>query len=184
MNNNRVYILLLFLAVIFSNGCSRSGRKKRWRDNLENNLFPTTETSEKNQPVFDESNKTVIRLIHRGGVYYLPLEVNGVKIDFILDTGASCISISERVLKKLIDNDVISENDVTGMQEFTDANGDVNSAVKVNLKKITIGNSIERNVEAAIISGNNVDCLLGQSWLNRFGRVSIDYDNLLLILEK
>ena len=170
--------------MIFSSGCSRSGRKKKWRNNTENNSSSIIETSKDNTQVFDESKSTVIKLIHRGGVYYLPLEINGVKIDFILDTGASCISISEKELKKLIYNGVISENDVTGIQEFTDANGDVNSAVKVNLKKITIGNSIERNVEAAIISGNNVDCLLGQSWLNRFGRVSIDYDNLLLILEK
>ena len=181
MIKGTIRISAFVFAIFLFADCSRSGRKMRMRNNS------STESSSRrirNEEGDYSSSRTVIKLKQKSGVYFLPVKVNGVTIDFILDTGASCISISEKELNKLIRNEVISEDDVTGTQDFTDANGDVTSAITVNLKKIAIGNSIERNVEAAIISGHDVDCLLGQSWLKRFGKVSIDYDKLLLILEK
>jgi aspartyl protease family protein len=183
MIKEKIRISVFVFAILLFSDCSRSGRKLRMRNNSSSESSSSRLRFNEDEGNYS-SSKTVIKLKQKSGVYFLPLKVNGVTIDFILDTGASCISISEKELNKLIRNDVISEDDVIGSQDFTDANGDVTSAVTVNLKKIVIGNSIERNVEAAIISGDNVDCLLGQSWLKRFGKVSIDYDKLLLILEK
>ena len=52
----------------------------------------------------------------------------------------------------------------------------------VNLKKIEINGLLISNVEAAIIDSDSAPLLLGQSALNRLGKVQIDFKNSTLTL--
>ena len=44
--------------------------------------------------VFGGNSQTVIQMKDIGGVYEVPCKVNGLKMNFIFDTGASDVSIS------------------------------------------------------------------------------------------
>jgi len=41
------------------------------------------------------NSQTTILMNKVNGVYYVPCEVNGIKMDFVFDTGASNVSISK-----------------------------------------------------------------------------------------
>ena len=65
-----------------------------------------------------------ISLIKRGGVYTLPVEVNGViTLNFILDTGASEVNISADVALTLYRTGTIQDTDFLPGQIYTLADG-------------------------------------------------------------
>lgn len=56
--------------------------------------------------------------------------------------------------------------------------------MKINLKKVKIGNTILRNVNANIVNNNQAPLLLGQSALERFGNIEINNEENVIILKK
>ena len=61
-----------------------------------------------------------------------------------------------------------------------DANGDISIGTVLNIKKITFGGLDLENVRASVVESNNAPLLLGQSVLNRLGKIEIDYDRSVL----
>jgi predicted aspartyl protease len=61
-----------------------------------------------------------------------------------------------------------------------DANGDISVGTVLNIKKITFGGLELENVRASVVESNNAPLLLGQSVLNRLGKIEIDYDRSVL----
>lgn len=186
---SRLFYISSFLIVfLFLNiECSRSGRKSR-RNVANTKAKVEKNDSRRNRDKQNNSKNPTkgvveIPLRESSGVYYLPVMINGVEIEFIFDTGASMISLSGSAVQKLVSRNVISEQDITGNQIFIDANGDRNQATTVNLRKVELGSTLQRNVEAVVINSQTAECLLGQTWLKRFGKFSIDYDRRVLILE-
>jgi aspartyl protease family protein len=127
------------------------------------------------------SNK--IKLIKKGGVYYVPTKINGVPLEFVYDTGASTVSISLAEAMYLSKNGKLAKSDILGNQYFTDANGDISEGTKIILREIKIGNKTLYNVEASIVHNLKAPLLLGQSALKRFGRIVFDTKNQTLTLE-
>ena len=82
-----------------------------------------------------------------------------------------------------------SFDDVTNTEEqfindnFIDANGDITEGTIVNLNTVVIVNRELKNVHACITQGQNAPLLLGQSALQKFGKVSIDYNLNEIIFE-
>lgn len=109
------------------------------------------------------------------GVYKVPVTVNGVSMKFILDTGASLISISSTEAEFMLKQGTITEADVVGQSRFQDANGDISSGSVIRLKSVQIGDRILENVNASVVSGTKAPLLLGQSALSKFGKISVDY---------
>ncbi len=126
--------------------------------------------------------QTVIQMEKRGGVYYVPCTVNGLKLNFIFDTGASDVSISMSEALFMLKNGYLSEDDLLGTEYYQIANGDVAEGTKINLRSIVIGGKELRNVKASIVHSATAPLLLGQSVLERFGNVSINYGNQTLML--
>ena len=56
------------------------------------------------------------------------------------------------------------------------ASGDIMVGAKIIIRKIEIGGLVLKNVEASIVPNNNAPLLLGQSVLNRLGRIEINFD--------
>jgi aspartyl protease family protein len=124
-----------------------------------------------------------IQMYKEGGVYLVPTKVNGVPMKFIIDTGASMVSISKTEAQFLYKNGLLSESDIIGSQNFVLANGQVEEGLVIKLKSIQIGNKTVYDVEATIDANIAAPLLLGQSMLERFGKVSMDYSTGIMELE-
>ena len=106
----------------------------------------------------------------------IPVMINGVEMYFIFDTGAGLISISQSVADDLYNKGKLRDSDFIGKGQFSDANGDITEGTIINLSSVTIGNRELNDVQACVIQGQNAPLLFGQSALQKFGKVSIDYN--------
>ena len=111
----------------------------------------------------------------RDGVYYIPCKINGSNMEFIFDTGASDITMSLTETLFLYKQGTLTNADFVGKQQYQIANGDVEEGTIVQLKTVEIGSLTLKDVQASIINNEKAPLLLGQSALNRFGKISIDY---------
>ena len=126
--------------------------------------------------------QTIIEMRQEGGVYTMPCEVNGLRLRFIFDTGASDISISLTEAIFMLKNDYLSENDITGTTQYSIANGDIEEGTTLNLREVKIGNLKLHNVEASVLHSLKAPLLLGQSALKKLGKIEFDYSNNTLII--
>ena len=117
----------------------------------------------------------VIKMRKESGIYLIPTKINGVAMEFIFDTGASNISISETEAIFLYKQGKLHKDDFIGKQNFIDATGDISEGTIVNLKTVSIGNRTLNNIQASIVNNLKAPLLLGQSALSQFGKISIDY---------
>ncbi len=115
-----------------------------------------------------------------GGVYKIPCLVNGAKMKFIFDTGAATVCLSESMAEYLLDNNYISKEDIVGVGTSIVADGSEVEHLKIILKDIEIGGLHLNDVEASIIEGQRAPLLLGQSAIQKLGKISIE-GNLLVI---
>ncbi|MEE1142140.1 MAG: retropepsin-like aspartic protease [Bacteroidales bacterium] len=123
-----------------------------------------------------------IQMQKDGGVYKVPCEVNGLRMKFIFDTGASdvCISLTEAAF--MLENDYITEDDIIGNSQSKIADGSIVENTRIRLKEIKIGGLVLRNVEAVVIHNFGAPLLLGQSAIQKLGTIQI-VGNELTILE-
>ena len=121
-----------------------------------------------------------IRMSLVGGVYTMPCEVNGLKMRFIFDTGAStvCISMTEALF--MVKNGYLEEDDFIGVAQTRIANGDIDENMVINLRFIRIGQLTIQNVKAVISNSINAPLLLGQTVIRQLGAWSIDGDYLVI----
>jgi clan AA aspartic protease (TIGR02281 family) len=127
----------------------------------------------------------VITMEKIGRTYRLPCTVNGLPLNFILDTGADEVSISLSEALFMLKNDYIDENDLLNTEYYQLANGEVVEGTKIVLRTLKIGGLTIKNVEASIVHTMNAPLLLGQSALSKLGKITIDYaKNQLIINEK
>ena len=104
-------------------------------------------------------------------------------MDFIFDTGASDITISEVEVLFLYRQGTLTEDDFIGVQQYQIADGSISEGSIINLKTVQIGNKVLYNVKASIIHNTSAPLLLGQSALNQFGQITIDYNNSQITLK-
>jgi aspartyl protease family protein len=176
----KIYYLVTTLSLICSLlflSCSRSGKRPVSNNPNSERLRNSEVTRNKTTPQTPESkqDKTVVKMKKAMGVYEIPTEINGVPMHFIFDTGASRISISEAEIKLLREQGKFSPEDVTGTGNFIDANGDISEGTIVVLKTVKIGDRILNNIEASVVHNLKAPLLMGQSALEKFGKISIDY---------
>ncbi|QKZ15139.1 TIGR02281 family clan AA aspartic protease [Spirosoma sp. KUDC1026] len=181
--NKLLALLSLFVMLYLAgcSGCSRSGshqprRGKRTRTEQpvrESATTPPASTSPTLTQIGD--GPTEVAMEKENGVYKVPVTVNGVPMKFILDTGASLISMSSTEAEKLYRQGAISESDIIGQSRFQDAKGDISPGAIVRLKSVRIGDRVLENVNANIVGSAQAPLLLGQSALSQFGKISVDY---------
>jgi len=166
MRGKQNIVLSIFLLLGLSN-CSKSGHKQHTSKNI-NKIESRRETR------FDKGEKTILKMQKVSGVYQIPVDVNGVRMTFIFDTGASSISISNTEALFLVKQGLLTKEDIRGSQSYLDANGDISEGTIINLKTLKIGNRILYNIEASVVNNLNAPLLFGQSALGKFGKISID----------
>lgn len=162
------FTLTISLSLQACSGCSQSGIREANR--YANNNINTEQQS--SRPFFH--GKTVVKMEKVGGVYQIPVEVNGTKMSFIFDTGASIISISQTEAIFLYKQGKLTKDDIKGTANFSDANGDISEGTIISLKTIKIGDRVLNNIDASVVNNLTAPLLFGQSALEKFGKISID----------
>lgn len=181
-NNKILLVVTLCLSVLLTGcgGCSKSGLRERLNNSADNsnNHSRSSEVSTK-----DSRGKTIVKMENSNGVKYVWIEINGLKLKFIFDTGASSICISSAEATVLYRQGTLLKEDILDIQYFQDATGKVSAGTRINLRTVKIGNRVLQNIEATVIDNNEAPLLLGQSALEKFGKISIDNKNNVIIFE-
>ena len=149
-------------------------------------LVGVSQISIDEKPVVEDTPiivKTIVNFDQENGTLKIPAIINGIKLYFIFDTGASLITISNTEAAFQYRNGLLSKEDFIGVGQFADANGDISEGMIINLRSVIIGDRELNNVQACVIEGQNAPLLLGQSAMKKFGKVSIDYQKSEIIFE-
>jgi aspartyl protease family protein len=109
------------------------------------------------------------------GHYYLTLMINDVAIDFLVDTGASQMVLTQSDAEKV----GINPADLAFTGRATTANGEVRTA-PVRLAQVSLGPILDRNVRAWVNEGEMEQSLLGMSYLQRWSKIEITGQGLRL----
>ena len=149
---------------------------------LMEKYFPKKAMNEAAQEGLIEYTERVVEVpfTRQGGVTQVKCSVNDLPLHFIFDTGASDVSISRVEATFMFKNGYLSEDDVIGKTRYMDANGDISIGTVFNVRKITFGGLELENVRASVVESNHAPLLLGQSVLNRLGKIEIDYERSVL----
>jgi aspartyl protease family protein len=173
-----IFILIPMLVLSGCTGCSKSGRIVRIQNSKASYVPVTEEISKKPSPPDTITSSNIIKMRERQGVYTVPVEVNGVAMEFIFDTGASDIVLSAAEAMFLYRNGKLSKEDIGGTRQYMIADGTIAEGTLINLRTVKIGNKVLENVEASVVKNLEAPLLIGQSALNRFGKITIDYKRL------
>ncbi len=118
---------------------------------------------------------------NENGVYTTPCTVNGLKLSFIFDTGASNVAISLSEAIFMLKNGYLNKEDLHGSSYSQIANGDIIENTTVTLKELEIGGIKLYNIDAIIIHEISASLLLGQSAINKLGKIQIEGDELVIL---
>jgi aspartyl protease family protein len=106
------------------------------------------------------------------GHYHVIAEVNGERVEMLVDTGASTVVLPMEVAKDLgVDVDALSFT-----TPFETANGRVMGA-SFRLKQVEIGGIVRRNVSASVVPDLSKP-LLGMSFINTLSSYSVSGDTM------
>ena len=108
------------------------------------------------------------------GHYYLTLTIDGTEIEFLADTGASSVVLSDSDARKL----GIEPDQLAYLGEAETANGMVLTA-DVSIKNIELGPFFEEKITASVTKGAMEGSLLGMDYLGLF-RIEIDQGKMIL----
>lgn len=177
----QLWILIISISLL---GCNHPEGKKYERNqgskkeyNSASDEINVNAVQTENQNNISASNHNVLEMELQNGVRYVWIEINGIRLRFIFDTGASSICISPSEATVLYRQGTLSKEDILNTEYFQDATGKISEGTKVNLREVKIGDMILENVEALVIDNVNAPLLLGQTVLERFGSIEIDNVN-------
>lgn len=109
------------------------------------------------------------------GHYYVTAEVNGRPVDFVVDTGATLIVLTEEDAARA----GLETSSLAFVGRAGTANGVVSTA-PVRLDSFAIGPIEDRGVAASVNGGDLDQSLLGMSYLERFSSVEITDGRMIL----
>lgn len=128
--------------------------------------------------------ETRIPLVRVSGGLIAPVVINNaLKLNFIVDSGASDVSIPAEVFERLVQANTVTQADITGNRNYKNADGEVFQSQTFLIRSLKIGNIEAPRVQAKV-SPSNAPPLLGQSFLKRFKSWSIDNSTQELILQR
>jgi clan AA aspartic protease (TIGR02281 family) len=120
---------------------------------------------------------------HAGGGYLIPGRINdAVTVTFVLDTGASDVSIPDEVARELEQAGKLERGDFLGTRTYVLADGSKVPSRRVLLREVTVGGQTVSNVTASI-SRSGSPPLLGQSFLSKFASWTLDNERAALVLK-
>lgn len=117
-----------------------------------------------------------------GGAFVIPVLINGqITLNFLLDSGATDVSVPEDVVLTLARTGTIQKSDFIGKQNYKMANGAIVPSPTFLIRSLKVGGYVVENVKATMSSVKG-PLLLGQSFLSRFASWSVDNKRRELLL--
>jgi clan AA aspartic protease (TIGR02281 family) len=146
-------------------------------DGAERRARPARADRDYDAEADDDSSGDLEQIIEAGphGHFLLEAVVNGVPIDFLVDTGASHVVLTIPDARRL----GFTANDLEFTQEFQSANGTVRAA-PVELRELRIGQLSLFDLEASVNGGTLPISLLGMSFLQRLSSYEVADGRLIL----
>lgn len=124
---------------------------------------------------FDFVEKTtIVKMKKSSGIFEIPCEINGLKLQMLFDSGASNVTISSTESNFMLKNNYLKSKDILGTTNFLDASGNINEGTVINLTEVKLGDFTLKNVKATVVDNQNAPLLFGQTVLKRFASISID----------
>lgn len=164
-------IVVLYFLVQFISSIDFNAKKKQlieFKDNVETKITSKT-----------------IRLTKENGQNYALLTIDGVKQNFLLDTGASMSTVPLYFIEGLIEKGYLTpEIHFVRHEQFWIADGNTVEGGIWRIPKIKIGSETIYNVEFSSVSSENAPFLLGMSTLERLGNYSIVPNENKIIIKK
>lgn len=118
--------------------------------------------------------------VEQGGLLKMKCTINGLPLDFLLDTGASLVMLSATEYLFMFKNNYLTAKDIRGSAYSLIADNSKVEVSEINLRKVDFGGFTLENVKASVMPNISSSLLLGQSVLNKAGKVEIDYENKIL----
>lgn len=154
-----------------------------YRDYLDCSQKATSQRSESGE-LHPPSNASIsVPLSKEGGAYSVPVRINRtITLNFVVDSGATDVSIPADVVSTLLRTGTIDRSDFIGSQTYRLADGSTVPSMRFRLGSLQVGDVSIENVVAALAPAEG-SLLLGLSFLNRFKSWSIDNAKQALLLE-
>lgn len=149
---------LIFLGVVAAYGL--------WED-IRQTVAPS-------QAVFAEDGRIELPRAPDGH-YYATLDVNGVPVRFVVDTGATAVVLTRDAAERA----GFDSSQLMFFSEAMTANGAVRTA-PVSLDAVALGPFVDRSVPAYVNAGEMETSLLGMTYLQRFDRLEIARGTMVL----
>ena len=124
-----ISLLALCLSCAHKSGHGRRNRVDYGRSTVEN-------YGDGNSAEHKVKGHTKVAMRKEGGVYLVPITVNGLNLDFVFDTGASSISLSSAEAVVMLRQGQITKDDIVGEQQFQDATGGISVGTIVRLRSV------------------------------------------------
>ncbi len=126
------------------------------------------------QASFSDEGRIEVRRSYDGH-YHLTLQINGVDVPFIVDTGATEIVLTKEDAVRV----GLNLSDLRYIGRAQTANGEVRIAQAV-LDEVAVGGARDRNVPATVNEGDLFQSLLGMRYLDKWDRLEISNGRLIL----
>ena len=125
----------------------------------------------------------IIPLQNEGGVLVVPVTINNtLQLEFVLDSGAADVSIPADVVMTLVRSKTLTESDFIGQQVYRLADGSTVPSQTFRIRSLKVGDLEIQNVTGSVADVKG-SLLLGQSFLRRLGKWSIDNQRQVLVIE-
>jgi uncharacterized protein len=128
------------------------------------------------------SGSTSVAVENEGGTFLVPVLINDqLTLKFVIDSGASDVSIPADVVLTLMRTGTLTKDEFLGSQTYRLADGSTAPSQTFLIRSLKVGDRVLENVKGTIapVEGS---LLLGQSFLSRFRSWSFDNRRGVLIL--
>ncbi|MGN0187502.1 MAG: retroviral-like aspartic protease family protein [Paludibacteraceae bacterium] len=129
-----------------------------------------------------QSNECVVEIpfTATNGVTKVDCTINGLPLNFVFDTGASDVTISQTEANFMFKNGYLSPRDVVGKQFYQTADGNISVGTTFVINHINFGGLELTGVRASVVENQKAPLLLGQTILKRLGKIEIDNERRVL----
>lgn len=181
-SNSKYWLVGSVLAVVLVSIYlfSRNEHKERVGTRHDTAATPSKDDSSSSGTI---GKRTIRMRKGSGGVYYVPMRINGQELEFLFDTGASSILISKLEAELLEKQGRITSEDMEGVTEAQLADGRQVSVRCLNLREVELAGVKLYNIPAYIAENTDASLLLGQTAMSRFGSFKVDYKNETITFE-
>ena len=139
-----------------------------YREQFTAEIFPKT--------TVQQQGDTIVLTRARDGHFYATLVINGIDVNFVVDTGATQVVLSRQDAGRVgLDVDAL-----VFLGRANTANGQVRTA-GVRLDDVVFADRIDTNLPASVNGGELETSLLGMTYLNQFRRIEIEGNKMRLV---